>query len=95
MLIKKTIFVYKKKNVPKEYTYTNSYRYLWGISQSELLINKLKALQHAYATSEMEIDYVIQMIKARKKCELQTWMGNKATYFWYIRCLGLFKRGAK
>ena len=76
MLIKKTIFVYKRK-----YTYTNfidSYEELVNLGIAN---NKLKALQHAYATSEMEIDYVIQMIKARKKCELQPWMGNKATYF--------------
>lgn len=69
------------KNIPKEYTYTNFIDTYEELVNLGIANNKLKALQHAYATSEMEIDYVIQMIKARKKCELQPWMGNKATYF--------------
>ena len=68
-------------NIPKEYTYTNFIDTYEELVNLGIANNKLKALQHAYATSEMEIDYVIQMIKARKKCELQPWMGNKATYF--------------
>ena len=74
-------YLYIKENVPKEYTYTNFIDTYEELVNLGIANNKLKALQHAYATSEMEIDYVIQMIKARKKCELQPWMGNKATYF--------------
>lgn len=77
-------YLYIKENnntIPKEYTYSNFIDTHTELVNLGIANNKLKALQHAYATSEMEIDYVIQMIKARKKCELQPWMGNKATYF--------------
>lgn len=43
--------------------------------------NKLKTLQNAHVISAQELDYVKEMIEARKNCRLELWIEDTARYF--------------
>lgn len=62
---------------------------------SKISKNKLRDLYYAYSCNESEVDYVIQMIKARTMVELEAWEpkennGDKVQFAKYFDVLDIF-----
>lgn len=62
---------------------------------SKISKNKLRDLYYAYSCNESEVDYVIQMIKARTRVELEAWEpkennGDKVRFAKYFDVLDIF-----